>query len=170
MPKPRPKKYSKKYSKQQRTTKKRGGAAGRFSRVSRVAGKLFNEVFGKTGLERIDKAKDVGEAILKEMKKAKVHEHQSDDDNQNNPRMYKILSNSNTNTNSSPLHAKVINHHGTFTVKTPTNRGSRSEPKLPKKLRHMTRSTRVPTEYAPTLGNIGSNPIKNLKSEFDLNT
>lgn len=166
----------KKHSKQRHTTKKRGGAAGRFSRFPHVAKTVLNGLFGKTGFERIDKAKDVGETILKQMEKANLHE-QPQSDNQKKTRMYKTFLNNNTNTNS-PHHADIIRVgpvRRTFTVKTPTtptptSRGSRSrsEPKLPKTLRHMTRSTRVPAAYAPTLDNVGANPIKNLESEFDL--
>ena len=147
-----------------RTFKKRthvAGAAGRFSRVSRAATTILNGVFGKTGIERIDKAKDIGDAVLKQVKNMKKKQSQPILDFYKNKQQNKTFL-----THDTRQHHDGVIKPTPGTIKkspaTPITHHSRSEPKLQKPARHVTRSTQEPVAYAPTLYNQGANPVKKL--------
>ena len=144
------------------TAKKRTYVAGAAGRYSRAAKTIFHGIFGKTGIERVDKAKDIGDAVLKQVKNMKKEQSIVDYNKNKKNKTFLIH-------NNSPLHDGFIKSTPTTNVKppprTPITRRSRSEPKLPKTTRHMTRSTQAPAVYAPTLNNQGVNPVKILDFE-----
>jgi len=139
-----------------RTAKKRTYIAG--ARYSRAVKTIFHGIFGKPGIERVDKAKDIGDAVLKQVKNMKKEQPIVDYNKNKKNKTFSIH-------NNSPLHDGFIKSTSSTIVKpprTPITRHSRSEPKLPKTTRHMTRSTQAPAVYAPTLNNQGVNPVKIL--------